>query len=290
MKFLTTTCFFLFLSCLSFAQHDFFNEQYFNEFEKRYKTDPVECFKQETDHNFTAVYGDGTLGRKEGLIQFYSDFSIGSRNITELKTYQFGSTGIATGIINRVYVFKKDTSIRDWKHRFTYTFSWQKTRWVLVAVQYTDLPNNNLEYEEIVLKKMLDAEATAFSTADKGTILKLWKDDPKRMFMGNNADGAFYNLNYEGFKNYIVNNLAPTGFSTVKTNHHFNFKGNIVIVDYDQIMTTATGQKLYQHNVNAFERIGSEWKLILASNHGYTPTNKEKNAAQGAKNTNSAGR
>jgi hypothetical protein len=264
----------------SFSQHTFFNEKYFNDFEKRYIENPIECYKKETDQNFIFIYGDGSIGRQENMIQFYTDFAIVNRSITDLKTLQVGSTGIATGVINRVYQWKKDSTLRNWLNRFTYTFSWQKTQWVLVDIHMSDMAHNNAEFEEITLKKILDSETNAFSSADKPTLLKIWKDDPKTIFIGNNADGTFFHLTAKDYKYYIQNSLTPTNFTSINSNFNFNFKGRIVLVDYDQVLSTAAGKKIYQHNARVFEKVGNEWKLILASNHGYNPNNSKKSMGQ----------
>jgi hypothetical protein len=278
MKVLTITLFLSILNLFCFAQHALFNEEYFREFEKRYKADAVACLDAESDPNLTLVNDDGRITFKENILQFYKDFGIANRGITDLTVFQVGNTGIATGSVNRLYLWKKDTTMRDWLDRFTYTFTWQKNKWTLISMQLTNLPNEKgIPYEEAALKKLLDEEAIAFSTADKKTLSRIWKDEPKKMFVGSNSEGALFSMNNEAMKNYIKNDLVPTGFTSVRANHSFNFKGNIVFVEYDQLTKTPTGQKIYQHNVTAFEKVGGEWKIILASIHGYNPTNKERN-------------
>ena len=138
MKNLAITLLFSTFSLVVTAQT--FDDNFLKNFEKVYQKDPVQFLKNEVGSDFTIIYGDGRLGDKESVLKIYEAFNQVSRTVTELKTRQLGSTGIATGILNHTYTSKKDGSLRDNTNRFTYSFTLQNGKWNLVAVHLTDMP------------------------------------------------------------------------------------------------------------------------------------------------------
>ena len=63
--------------------------------------------------------------------------------------------------------------------------------------------------------------------------------------------------------------LTPQNSKGVKSNHRINIKGNIAIVDFDQVTTATDGSKGYQHNLCLLEKTnGDEIKLASLNNRG----------------------
>ena len=79
--------------------------------------------------------------------------------------------------------------------------------------------------------------------------------------MGNWDNGNFNNLNIDLIKQ-AAQSLKADDSKSVKSNHRITIKGNIAIVDYDQISTNGAGTKSNQHNIVILEKINDAWKII----------------------------
>ncbi len=237
MKNLAITLLFSTFSLVVTAQT--FDDNFLKNFEKVYQKDPVQFLKNEVGSDFTIIYGDGRLGDKESVLKIYEAFNQVSRTVTELKTRQLGSTGIATGILNHTYTSKKDGSLRDNTNRFTYSFTLQNGKWNLVAVHLTDMP-----------------PMPPFDEKTFGEVIQSFKKDiigylksntaPDYTFTSNGAvvDAKALIKRFETLKvtNWTVSNLkvrqyGTAAFATGTVNHIYTSKVDGSMLNYTDLFS-----------------------------------------------------
>ena len=121
---------------------------------------------------------------------------------------------------------------------------------------------NTLENEEAI-KKVIDDETMTFHINPQ-EVTKYWKLDDKTFMMGTWDNGKFTMFDAEKLK-AALKAITPQNGKGVKSNHRINIKGNIAIVDFDQVTTAPDGSKSYQHNLCLLEKTNGEWKFIGSS-------------------------
>ena len=134
--------------------------------------------------------------------------------------------------------------------------------WKIIGHSGHGVPTSTTE-DEAAIKKALDDETTTFHTNPQ-EITKYWKLDDKTFMMGTWDDGKFTMFDAEKLK-AALKTLTPQNSKGVKSNHRINIKGNIAIVDFDQVTTATDGSKGYQHNLCLLEKTNGEWKFIGSS-------------------------
>ena len=284
MKQLTSTLLFLATSIFSFAQTPF-TEKTVQDMNKSILADYPKYLNEFASPDFVLSNAQGQLMTFEQL-KAAIDLKAIEWTISDLKVKQFGKIAIATGINKHTMMFAKQGILYHYNVRFTYNYEFKNGKWMWLHAQHTNiLPVSTIE-DETAIKKTLDDVDIAFNNGDKEGVINAWKNDPKITFIGSNSDGRFNVIaqDYESLKKSISTYVTkPTGARGVKSNYRFNFKDNIVIVEFDQVTTLANGAKSLSHNINILEKVGDSWKAIAASHHGFNDPSKEDNPEEIAK-------
>ena len=262
MKQLTITFFLSIISVFSFAQTPF-TEQTLLDMNKRMMQDYPKFIVEEVspDYSFTTAAGANLT------LQAMKDAKIKvvEWNTHDLKVKQIGNVAIVRGINDHIIQSTTSNALSKYSVHFIYTFEYKNGKWLwLTAHHIYNHPSK--EEDEATIKKLLDEETRAFYGGDKETFSKLWKIDPKFMFLFNNADGSLTNADKEKFEN-VINNLKPSGKTGLKTNHRIRINGNIAIADFDQVTTFSNGAKNPAHGLYIFERVSNTWKFVGAALH-----------------------
>ena len=156
MKKTTLALLFSAISLLSFAQSAF-TEKVFNDMMVRYGKDPMQFLKTETDPSFMLVGTSGHVFDYKGITALIESMTTETSVFSDVKVRQFGTTGIATGLWEHSHKSKKDGSVTAYKELFTYVFSDQKGKWIMVSAQHSEAPVYRVADE-----KQIQAGADAF--------------------------------------------------------------------------------------------------------------------------------
>jgi ketosteroid isomerase-like protein len=272
MRNYTITLLFLAMSLSSFAQK-VFDDKAFNGIMQRYEKDPVKFLQTETAPDFMLVGTNGHVFDLKGVMAIYDNITPLSRVYSDLKTRQYGNTGIATGSVKHTYTSKQNGATQVYDELFSYIFNQNKGKWQMVSAQHSEPPIDK-NAEETAIKHVLDDETAAYLAGESQKMLSFWSKNDKTFHVGNNPDGSFWNYDNATIDK-VVASLKPSGATAVKSNHRINIKGNVAIVDFDQMTTFPNGSTRPQHSVYLLEKMSGAWKFISASVHGL-PRNAEK--------------
>lgn len=153
-----------------------FDEATFNGMVTRWGNDPAGFVQNECDKKFIFTDGNGKSYNYDQAIDTYKNAIIKiDKKVENLKVWQSGNTGIATGKTIEGYKFK-DGSTFTYAGMFTYTFSQSNGKWVLASAQHTDF------------------KEPAFTTETWKEILNEYKNDSKAFFANRLSDNFRYPL------------------------------------------------------------------------------------------------
>ena len=159
-----------------------FNEDTFNEMLSNWVKEPVSFFKNECDAKFVFTSGNGESFNQEQAIAMYTNVvASATKKVENLKAWQTGNTGIATGKTIESYVFKNGGT-SAYTGVFTYTFSQQNSKWVIASAQHTDF------------------KASAFTAETMKEILNEYKKDSKAFFNNHLSEDFRYTNRKGGFQ------------------------------------------------------------------------------------------
>jgi hypothetical protein len=126
--------------------------------------------------------------------------------------------------------------------------------------------------DEAALKNIIESETQAFTHQSFADVVQLfWLLDDKTRAYVTIADGTQI---FADQSDLLANtSVPPPGHATfIKTNYRFIINGNIASSTYDQVVTiTATGDKIYSHEMHIFQKSDGLWKIHLSSVHQYIP-------------------
>jgi ketosteroid isomerase-like protein len=115
-----------------------FDEATFNQMVARWGNDPAGFVQNDCDKKFIFTDGNGKSYNYDQAVETYKNaFSKIDKKVENLKVWQSGNTGLATGKTIETYQFK-DGKAFTYIGMFTYTFSQQNGKWVLASAQHTD--------------------------------------------------------------------------------------------------------------------------------------------------------
>ena len=175
-----------------------FNEDTFNEMLSNWVKEPVSFFKNECDPKFVFTSGNGESFNQEQAIAMYTNVvAKATKKVENLKAWQTGNTGIATGKTIESYVFKNGGT-SNYTGVFTYTFAQQNGKWVIASAQHTDF------------------KYPAFSVATLDELISDYKKDSKAFF-NNRLSEDFRYINRKGGFQYQKIFLGGTAQNIVST-------------------------------------------------------------------------
>jgi ketosteroid isomerase-like protein len=273
MRNYTISLLFLAMSLSSFAQKVFDNNG-FNGMMQRYDKDPVQFLKTETAPDFMLVGTNGYVFDVKGVMAIYDNITPISRVYSDLKTRQYGNTGVATGRVKHTYTNKKNGETQVYDELFSYVFNQNKGKWLMVSAQHSEPPMDK-NAEEAAIKKVLDAQVAAVYAGDVMAIQKFYKDDPKAFHIISGTAGEFGWRDNESIKSN--QKLAkPRNGTPLRSNYNIKIVGNMATAHYDQTNTFNDGKITTEHNLHILEKVNNEWKITGASIHPNNLANEDK--------------
>lgn len=115
-----------------------FDEVTFNGMIARWGNDPSGFVQNDCDKKFIFTDGNGKSYNYDQAVETYKTaFSKIDKKVENVKVWQSGNTGLATGKTIETYQFK-DGKAFTYTGLFTYTFSQSNGKWVLASAQHTD--------------------------------------------------------------------------------------------------------------------------------------------------------
>jgi ketosteroid isomerase-like protein len=273
MRSLAITFLFSAISFCSFAQN-VFDDKAFTDIMQRYDKDPVQFLKTETPPDFMLVGTNGYVFDVKGVIAIYDNVTPVSRVFSDLKTRQYGNTGIATGRVKHTYTSKKNGGTQVYDELFSYIFNQNKGKWQMVSAQHSEPPMDK-NAEEASIKKVLDEQVAAVYAGDVAAIQKFYKDDPKAFHIVSGTAGEFFFRDNESIKSN-QKTAKPRNATPIRSNYNIKIVGNMATAHYDQINTSNDGKIRSEHNLHILEKVNNEWKIVGASIHSNNLAHEDK--------------
>jgi hypothetical protein len=209
-----------------------FNETTFNEMLTHWLKEPVSFFKNESDAKFIFTNGNGESYNQEQAVAMYTSvIATATKKVENLKVWQTGNTGIATGKTIESYIFKNGGT-SAYTGVFTYTFSQQNGKWVMASAQHTDF------------------KKPAFTAATMKEILDEYKADSKAFFINRLSDDFRYIPRDGKFQNKE---------ETLKGN-----KQNIVSTELLQPVIFQSGDLVVTSGIHQTVRIDKDGKEVTS--------------------------
>lgn len=279
MKNLIITFLFSAINILCFAETPF-TEQTFRDIGQRVLTDYSKYLNEEVSPDFTFTFSTGQVNSLDQMKKIFSNGNkVTQWDLSDVKIRQVGAAVIVTGINKHSIFFANSNTTLQYNLRFTYTYEFKNKKWLALTAQHSDIISNTKE-DEAAIKKLMDDVDYAFNNGDSETVINAWKNEPNITFIGSSSGGTFssWAQDYESLKKTIKTYVTkPTGAQGIKSNHRFKFKGNIAIVEFDQVNNLANGAKTLAHNINIFEKVNNSWKVIAASHHSFNGSGNDDN-------------
>ncbi len=100
------------------------------------------------DYTFTS---NGQVVDAQALIKRFETYKVTTFQTSNVKVRQYGTAAFVTGTVHHVYTSKTDGSTLDYTDLFSYTFAYQKGKWLLLGGQHSDIP---LDFTEKSLQDM----------------------------------------------------------------------------------------------------------------------------------------
>ncbi len=288
MKKATLLCLFTALTLLSFAQSAF-TEKVFNDMMVRYGKDPMQFLKTETDLGYMLVGTSGNVFDYKGITALIESATTETSVFSDVKVRQYGTTGIATGLWVHSHKYKKDGRVTAYKELFTYVFSNQKGKWIMVSGQHSE--GTKVSADEVAIKNVIQTETKNFhENTDRNGLLSYWKiDDNTRMVYSTPSQEAIF-LKGADLKAAVESGTIPKADNAAfeMTNFVIRSGANAAWASFDQKVTSKSGSATFSHEMRGLEKVNGAWKLVSSSVHSYSPNaatdkaNDEKQIQAGA--------
>ena len=271
MKKATITLLFLAISLIAFAQSAF-TEKVFNDQMVRYGKDPMQFLKTEADPSFMLVGTSGYVFDYKGITALIESMTTETSVFSDVKVRQFGTTGIATGLWEHSHKSKKDGSVTAYKELFTYVFSDQKGKWMLVSAQHSEA--TKVSADEVAIKNVIQTETKNFhENTDRNGLLSYWKiDENTRMVYSTPSQEAIF-LKGSDLKTAVENGTVPKADNAAfeMTNFVIRSGANAAWASFDQKVTQKSGSAGFSHEMRGLEKVNGAWKIVSSSVHAYSP-------------------
>jgi ketosteroid isomerase-like protein len=246
-----------------------FDEATFNGMITRWGNDPAGFVKNECDPKFIFTDGNGNSYTYQQAVDTYADgFSKIDKKVENVKVWQSGSTGFATGKTIEGFKFKDGTSY-IYTGIFTYTFSIQNGKWVLASAQHTDFRSPKTE-DEAAIKSTIESETMAGWAHDTEKEFSYWKQAPEASWIGGAQNKAYSFVGFDKIKktaidmhkNVKVNlNALPV---LKNSDYSININGNSAFATYVQAQTSKGKTGKTREN-RYLEKSNGEWKIVNAT-------------------------
>lgn len=235
---------------------DSFNEAYFKGLMLRWEKDPLSLLKNETDPNFTYITENGTVVTRKQLIQAYIDNKESNRSVENVKVWQVANTGVAIGILNHTILYKNNPIPKTFKQSFTYTFSQQNSKWLLVSAQHTE------------------SKASAFTAETLKEILDEYKAD-SHTFFNNHLSEDWRYINRKGgfqFQKAFLGGTAQNIVSTEMLEPVIFQSGDLAVTSgiHKTIRIDKDGNQITENTAVTYtwQRRNDKWMFVASQQSG----------------------
>lgn len=249
-------------SGVSFAQKTF-DKGTFDALMNRYAQDPVKFLKTETSPDFQFVGSD--VQDVNGTIAIYDRLKQLSRTYENVNVRQYGTTGVATGLLTHSYTRKNTGEPYSIKELFTYVFANEAGRaWKMVSGQHRPYTPPVAE-DEAAIKKVIEGSTTAVYANDILTYKKSWATGSYISRVSSSADGQLRKIVGDEFKK-AYDDWEKTGkvqeVTVTRENWLIRINGNSAFAVFDQYNKRPDGINRHSVEERYLERTNGEWKLV----------------------------
>lgn len=244
-----------------------FDEATFNEMLTHWVKDPIGFFKNECDSKFVFTSGNGESFNQEQAIALYTNVvATATKKVENLKVWQSGNTGIATGKTIESYVFKNGGT-SAYTGVFTYTFSQQNGKWVMASAQHTDF------------------KAPAFTAETMKEILDEYKKDSKAFFNNHLSEDWRY-INRKGgfqFQKAFLGGTSQNIVSTEMLEPVVFQSGNLVVNSgiHKTVRIDKDGNQITENTAVTYtwQRRNDKWMFVGSQQSGIQASVEDDEAA-----------
>jgi ketosteroid isomerase-like protein len=241
-----------------------FDEATFNGIMVAWNKDPKNYFANDIDPKAIFTNGNGDLMTQPQLVMAFGDgTSLNKKTIEDLKVYQSGNTGVATGKTFESY----NNGEFLYTGKFTYTFSQQNGKWILASAQHTDYKAPKVE-DEAAIKNTIENETMAGWAHDAEKEFSYWKQAPAASWIGGVQNKAYSFVGFENIKKTAIDmhkNVKVTTLPTLKnSDYSITINGNSAFATYVQSQTSK-GKTGKSRENRYLEKSNGEWKIVNAT-------------------------
>ena len=243
-----------------------FDEAIFNGMLTRWVKEPVSFYKNECDSQFMFTNGNGESYSQEKAIATYTNIiASATKKVENLKVWQVGNTGIATGKTIESYVYKNGGTAA-YAGIFTYTFSQQNGKWMMVSAQHTDYKTPKAN-DEMTIRQTCENETKYFHEADTKNWDSQWSQKGyveyqsqylKELIKTPFAKGEIF----VGMKNNVAKTRKPDGLMSKVTDFEARINGNMAWATYTQEDFKGENSNEKSRQLRILEKVNGSWKIV----------------------------
>lgn len=225
----------------------------------RYHKNPVQFLKTETAPDFVLAGSDGTPNDLAKTLAVYDRITPTTRSHENVTTRQYGSTGVATGIVTHKYTSQATGKPLSYRELFTYVFVSPKPgQWQLVSGQHTAAPlgtpaENEEAIKTVVIQTMKNAYALRQAEYEAALV------DPASTFRASNHRAGYRETTAPASLTPAPD-TKPREINPKAENMSIRYYGpNAAFVTYDQHLYEKPSKE-----IRLMERRNGQWKIGAA--------------------------
>lgn len=127
--------------------------------------------------------------------------------------------------------------------------------------------------DQRAIREVIEAESRSYHTnPDRKIYFTYWQITPQSRWAYSSKDWREF-MNGEDIKAMIASNAYPPADNAKGTFSDFSIKvsNKVGWATFDVKAIDPEGKESFAHSFYCLEKIGGAWKIISASEHGYTP-------------------
>ena len=243
-----------------------FDEAIFNGMLTRWVKEPVSFYKNECDSQFMFTNGNGESYSQEKAIATYTNIiASATKKVENLKVWQVGNTGIATGKTTESYVYKNGGTAA-YAGIFTYTFSQQNGKWMMVSAQHTDYKTPKAN-DEMTIRQTCENETKYFHEADTKNWDSQWSQkeyvEYQSQFLNEMIKMPFAKgTTLVGLRNSVNKTIKPDGLMSKFSDFEARINGNMAWATYTQEDFKGETSTAKSRQLRILEKVNGSWKIV----------------------------
>jgi hypothetical protein len=122
--------------------------------------------------------------------------------------------------------------------------------------------------DETAIRQVIENETRTWLTADMQGYTACWKVQPYSFIIVGMEDGTCISLNADQMRTPDPKVMGGGG-TFENSQYNIRVNGNTAWVAYDEVKTSAKGEKNHSKEVRLLEKIDGAWKIVAMTVHHY---------------------